>query len=122
MRGLVLVVDDDAVVRTVAKSMLERSGFEVLLAGNGRRAIELFAEHSARVTVVLLDLTMPRMGGREALSELRRIRQDVPVLISTGHYQPEAIERLQNDGATGFLEKPYNRTRLVAAIEALLPG
>jgi hypothetical protein len=69
--GTILVADDEAFVRRAVKSALERQGYQVLLAENGREAVDLLRAHGAEVRVVLLDLTMPLLGGEEALRELR---------------------------------------------------
>jgi two-component system cell cycle sensor histidine kinase/response regulator CckA len=72
--GVVLVVDDEQIVRETAKCALERHGYTALLADSGHAAIELFKRHSSEIALVVLELSMPRMNGEEALPELRKIR------------------------------------------------
>ena len=71
---MVLVVDDEEIVRSLAKRMVEEAGFSVLTAGDGEEAIRLFRQHQHEIVCVLLDLTMPKMDGQETFRELRRIR------------------------------------------------
>ncbi|HEY2406691.1 MAG TPA: response regulator [Polyangiaceae bacterium] len=105
--GLVLVVDDDRGVREVATRLLQFFGFSVIQAENGRLGVEAFARHSAQVKVVLLDMTMPEMGGDEAFRAMRRIRPNVPVILTSGYNELEATHGLVSKGLTGFLQKPF---------------
>ena len=118
--GTVLVVDDEDVVRRTVKIALESKGFEVAVAENGREAIELLRQNSDRISLVLLDLTMPVMNGEETLERLREIRADVPVIISSGYSEAEARRRMGNMGALTFIQKPYTGARLVEAISGAL--
>jgi two-component system cell cycle sensor histidine kinase/response regulator CckA len=104
--GLVLLVDDEEIVRQVAADMLELMGFEVLKAADGREAIELFARHP-EARCVILDLTMPRMDGEETFRALRALRPDVKVMLSSGYDEQEATRRFADCGLAGFLQKPY---------------
>lgn len=118
--GTVLVVDDEDSVRSVAKIILEDSGFSVLTAADGQHGVELFREHADDIRVVLLDLTMPRMDGRQALREIRRIRPDVRVLLSSGYDEGEAGDELAGNRVTAFIQKPYRAEQLLRRIQAML--
>jgi PAS domain S-box-containing protein len=118
--GTVLVVDDEDVVRRTVKVALEGRGFEVVVAENGREAIELLRKNGDQISLVLLDLTMPVMSGEETLQRLREIRADVPVIISSGYSEAEARRRMGNMGALTFIQKPYTGARLVEAISGVL--
>ena len=114
--GKVLVVDDEPLVREVAKRTLERAGFEVVLAENGRQAVEIYSQRGARIALVLLDLSMPEMDGEQTLVELRRIDPGVQVLLSSG-YDPSSSTRAPLGGrVASFLQKPYTAQALVAAV------
>jgi PAS domain S-box-containing protein len=114
--GKVLVVDDEPLVREVAKRALERAGFEVVLAENGRQAVDTFSQQGARIILVLLDLSMPEMDGEQTLVELRRINPAVQVLLSSG-YDPSSSTRAPLGGrVASFLQKPYTAQTLVAAV------
>jgi CheY-like chemotaxis protein len=116
----VLVVDDEDIVRRTARHALEHYGYRVLPAANGREAIQQFAARAAEVDVVLLDLTMPGMSGEETLRELKRIRPDVKVVLSSGYNEAEATERFAGHDLAGFLQKPYAVPRLAEAIRVVL--
>ncbi|HVP30026.1 MAG TPA: PAS domain-containing protein [Myxococcota bacterium] len=118
--GLVLVVDDEEAVRRLARTMLERLGFEVIVAAGGREAVALFREHRDRVRVVLLDMTMHPMGGAETYRALREVRADVRVVLSSGYSEQEAARELPGSGVAGFLQKPYRVEDLVASLRRAL--
>jgi nitrogen-specific signal transduction histidine kinase len=106
--GTVLLVDDDESVRKVGRRMLEALGFSVLLAKDGREAIEVFRARRRDVSCVILDLTMPVMDGGEALREMRRIDPGVLVLLSSGYNEQETMEQFEGSGLAGFIQKPYH--------------
>ena len=105
--GAILVVDDEDVVRTMVKKALERQGYEVLAAESGRTAVDILKRHTGRIAAVILDLSMPGMSGEETLPELRRIRPEIKVLISSGYSEVEAMRLFQGQRVSGFLQKPY---------------
>jgi CheY-like chemotaxis protein len=111
--GVVLVVDDESAIRRTAELLLRAHGFEVLSAADGVEAIEVFRRESARIDVVLLDLTMPRLGGAETLVELRRIARDVPVVLTSGYGAPSAS---MAEAADATLAKPYSADELLQAL------
>ncbi len=104
--GTVLVIDDQAAVRSVACRILEQLGFDTLSASNGARGLELYRTHRDEIVAVLLDLTMPVMNGQETLAALHGIRPDLPVVMSSGYDEPTGSQDLP-PGARGFLHKPY---------------
>jgi signal transduction histidine kinase len=86
----ILVVDDDARVREVVETMLAESGFRVLIAPDGRQGVEMYRDHCNEIGLVLLDMTMPEMDGEEAFREIRRIRADARVVLSSGYSEQDA--------------------------------
>jgi len=120
--GCVLVVDDEQAVRQLARRMLERAGFDVLLASDGREALDVFRAHRTRISLVLLDLTMPSMDGEMTLRALRELDTAVPVLLSSGFSESEMAVRLAGCGLAGFVEKPYTRAELIRCVRAALDG
>jgi CheY-like chemotaxis protein len=118
--GTVLVVDDERMVLDTAKAALEHYGYRVLLAENGRQCIDIFREVAAGISLVLLDIAMPVMSGEEALLQMRRIRADVPVIVSSGYNQAAAIRRFAGQGVASFIQKPYSAAQLAARIKAVL--
>ena len=116
----VLVVDDEDIVRDVATKMLKSLGFDVLTASDGREGVEVFRENEVRIVAVLLDYTMPSMSGDEAFRELRRIRSDIPIILSSGYNEKEVTERFADKVLVSFIKKPYRFTQLEDRIRKLL--
>jgi two-component system cell cycle sensor histidine kinase/response regulator CckA len=104
--------------------MLERAGFRVLAAADGRAAVEVFRQHRDEVALVMLDMTMPRMDGEETFQELRRIRSDsdTRVILSSGYSEQEITNRFAGKGLAGFIQKPYRSARLLDRIFQALEG
>jgi len=118
--GTVLVIDDDGAVRLIASRILERMGFTVLTAENGAVGLEVFRARRDDIAFVLLDLTMPVMGGEQAFSELRRLRPDVRVILASGYNEQDATNRFAGAGLAGFIKKPFTIDGLGAVIRATL--
>ena len=117
-----LVVDDEADVRVMAEAALRRYGYEVLLANDGRQAVELFERDPGAIDVVLLDMTMPSMDGEETYMHMRHVRPDVRVIASSGYNQIAALRRLTGKGLVGFIQKPYTASQLAAKLKEVLTG
>jgi signal transduction histidine kinase len=118
--GTVLLADDEDGVRRVGCDMLTRLGFTVLTASDGVAALELFRAQGRTIACVILDLTMPRMDGKEAFRELRRLSADVPVLIASGYSEHELQQHFVGKGISGFLQKPYTLTMLRTVLQRIL--
>lgn len=110
--GMVLLVDDEELVLDVARSMLERLGFSVITASNGKEAVEIFAMHRHEIRYVLLDLTMPLMNGEEALQALREMDPDLRIILSSGYSERDVSERFAGQGVAAFIQKPYQLSQL----------
>lgn len=120
--GTVLVVDDEETVLSVARRTLGKFGFEVLVARDGREGVESYRTHAADIVAVLLDMTMPHMDGVEAFREIRRIRRDARVILTSGYTEQEAVERFSGKGLAGFIQKPYRPLALIDKLRDLLEG
>jgi PAS domain S-box-containing protein len=118
--GTVLVIDDEVSVLETARAMLERHGFSVLTAGDGREGVETFRVHADEIRVVLLDMTMPYMNGEEVFRELRRIRPRARVILSSGYNELDATNRFAGKGLAGFIRKPYGMNDLISAVRRVL--
>jgi nitrogen-specific signal transduction histidine kinase/CheY-like chemotaxis protein len=118
--GDVLVVDDEEVVRRLAQSALEEYGYGVVVAGHGLEAVDLVRRAPDRFRAVLLDMTMPVMNGEEAIGHLQRLRPDLPVIVSSGYGEVEALRRFEGARVAGFLQKPYTARQLADAVRAAL--
>lgn len=117
--GPVLVVDDEDYVRSVAQEILEEFGFAVVTAQDGVEALEML-ERTPEINLVLLDLMMPRMNGQEALQEIRKRYPALPVVLSSGYTERDAVQRFQGDGPAAFIQKPYMAQQLVSAVRRAL--
>ena len=118
--GTILLVDDDPAVRHVAAQMLDGLGFKVLTAGDGREGLEVFRQHDGEVDCVILDLTMPEMGGEEVFGELRRLRSDICVILSSGYNEEDVTQRFVGQGLAGFIQKPYTSAKLRLMLNRVL--
>ena len=101
-----LVADDEAQVRSLMELLLERMGLRVLTAGDGQEAVELFRKHADEISFVLMDLNMPRMNGSEAVAEIRKIRPEAKVVLTSGYESGDVMTRHRERGFDGFLQKP----------------
>ncbi len=107
-KGTILLVDDEDMVRLVCERMLTHDGWKVLPAAGGSEAITLFRQNSEEITCVLLDLSMPQMDGMTVFRELRAIRPEVKVIISSGYSNDRGDgHELLGKGIDGFIQKPY---------------
>jgi len=118
--GTVLIADDEETVRAVSKQMLERMGFGVLTAQDGREALKVLGEHAGEIVCVLLDLTMPHMDGEEAFREMRRLHPGIVVILCSGYNEQDATERFAGKGLAGFIQKPYRSDGLRAKLREVL--
>ena len=120
LKGTVLLVDDEPAVLDTLGPALETLGFRVLLARDGVEAVARFQADPGAIDLVLMDLTMPRMDGREAFQALRRIRPDARVILSSGYTEQESVRSIMGQGLAGFLQKPYTLQALRAALQKAL--
>jgi two-component system cell cycle sensor histidine kinase/response regulator CckA len=105
--GTILVVDDDPLVRNMAKSMLIRLGYSVLEAKDGVEAVEVFQQHHPAIRCVLSDLSMPRMNGWDTLAALRNLSPNIPVILSSGYDEAQVMAEEHPERPNAFLGKPY---------------
>ena len=91
-----------------------------MTAVDGREAVEVFRRHKSENILVLLDLAMPRMNGEEAFQEIRRIRSDARVILTSGHAEQEIINRFKGKGLAGFIQKPYKLQPLIDKIREVM--
>jgi len=119
LAGAVLVVDDEEMVRDVARRLLEHKGIQVITAIDGADAVQIFRQHADDIALVLMDLTMPEMDGEQAFHAIRSIRPDAIVVLSSGFSEAEAVKRLQRHGLAGFVRKPYTQQVLLQEITRL---
>ncbi len=119
-RGTVLVVEDEPAVRALVAGILEEQGLEVVQAADGLEALDGLPHYPPDLCVVLLDLTMPRLGAAEVLRELRQSRPQLPVVLMSGYSEHELGERFAGEKLAGFLQKPFTRAELVEKVRSAL--
>jgi len=118
--GLILLVDDEPTIRSVLRQGLEKAGFRVIEAADGVDGFGAFVRHRSSIRMVLLDLTMPRMGGDEVFSEIQRMAPEVPVVLMSGYSQQEATAAMKEKGLAGFLSKPFSVREALAVVHRVL--
>jgi len=121
-QGTILVVEDEEGVRDVADRILQDFGFETMLAVDGRDALDMMEHSGDQVTAVLMDLSMPRMGGQEALRRLRETWPDLPVIMMSGYTEESVAGQFSDSGPriTPFLQKPFLADDLIGVIRRTL--
>ena len=117
---LVLVADDDELIRRMTERLLKGSGYEVLMAHDGREAVRLFAEHKANIKLVVLDIVMPEMGGRVASERIRALSPDVQFLFTSGYTMSIQDTEFVQDPSRRFLPKPFNAGQLLREVRSAL--
>ncbi|MDZ7262454.1 MAG: PAS domain S-box protein, partial [candidate division KSB1 bacterium] len=116
----ILIVDDEEVIRTVGQRILEKAGYKVLLASTGPEAIELYRKNQTEVALVILDMIMPEMGGREIYESLRHLNPEIKVLLSSGFSQEGQAQKLLEEGVQGFVQKPFQMNEFLQKIRLTL--
>jgi CheY-like chemotaxis protein len=113
----ILLVDDEPMIRSIGRSVLEKAGYRVLTANDGIEAVEVFSREHPAIVLVVLDVTMPRMSGHDALRRFVEIDPAVRVLFSTGY---SSLDLADMEGTLGLLAKPYRPSELLAAVQSAL--
>ncbi len=118
----ILVIDDEAHIREMCTDMLTPLGYEILLAEGGAEGLALFKNVKDRVSLVMLDMIMPRTSGSDVFQALKAVKPDVKILLCSGYSQNgyEGIERLIKTGANGFVQKPFTRQHIARTLRNIL--
>jgi len=120
--GTILLVEDDDQLRTITKIMLEKHGFGVVEAGNGKEAIESYQKGSPKIDLVLTDIGMPVMDGYELFSALKKLNSALPIIISSGFGDKTITSRIPKEEMAGLISKPYNLVKLMELLKRVLDG
>jgi len=118
--GTILLIDDEELVLATASTILSKLGYRVITADNGKVGIDLYKAHQEEINLVILDLIMPVMGGRETFMSIHSIDPSLPVIVSSGFSRQEDQETLSRLGVSGYLRKPFHRVELAEMISKLL--
>ena len=118
---MILLVDDEPGIRHIAKKLLSKAGYHVMQAANGQEALDIHADASGTIDLVILDLNMPVMGGLECLDNLQARALDLPVLLASGFaYSKESTTRLSDK--VQYPSKPYHAKELLHKVRGILDG
>ncbi|MDQ7838730.1 MAG: response regulator [Thermodesulfobacteriota bacterium] len=116
----ILLVDDESIIRELGKDALEQLGYNVFVAEDGLAAIDLYEKHRDKIDLVILDLIMPNLGGKETFERLRQINPDIKVVISTGYAKDGVLEPLLDKKANGFIKKPYKIQNMARVVRSAI--
>jgi CheY-like chemotaxis protein len=118
-RNFILLVDDEEVIRQVGSRMLQKGGFEVLVVENGEEAVQIFEKRQNEIRLVLLDLILPTMSGRDTAKKLREIDPNVVIVFTSG-YGPQDRPDLIRSGEEFFIQKPFQTEVLLKTLQDIL--
>ncbi len=110
--GLVLLVDDEELIRATGRETLKEMGFSVILAENGIEAVKIFKEKHLKIDLVIMDMLMPGMNGSDAFFQMKAIDSHCRVIISSGFTKDENLREMKESGLSGFIQKPFKRNEL----------
>jgi len=119
-KGRVLLVDDEEMVLDAGGQMLKHLGYEVLLAGDGQKALELYKRNQEKIDLVLLDMVMPVMGGGKTFDGIKEINANVKILLSSGYSIEGEAEEILKRGCDAFIQKPFKLEQLSQKIGEVL--
>ena len=118
--GTALVADDEEAVRNITTALLERLGFRVITSADGVETVDLYTEHAGEISLLLMDLNMPRLNGIEATLRIRHVNPQVPVLFMSGYPREQVMERFGQQPHTDFIRKPFQTGELLAGIRHVI--
>ncbi len=119
-KELILIIDDDVLIVTIAKRMLTDAGYRVVTSTEPFQALEIFKQLKNEVDIVILDFTLPIMDGSEVFDALREINPKVAVMLSSGFAEQEKVRAMLSQGLRGFLPKPYTQEKLLSQVRSTL--
>ena len=118
--GLVLVADDEKGIRVLARNILERAGFRVMTAADGREALELYRQHGPEIRLVVLDMTMPHLDGEGCFLAIRALDPGAKIVLASGYSEQEVVAHFVGKGLAGFVQKPYTAGQFLGKIGDIL--
>ena len=118
----ILLVDDEEMIRIMVQEVLQRKGYRVMLAADGKSALEIFQREKDNINLVLLDQSMPVMTGQEVLQHMLALDPQATILLNSGFTETGQVDLFRELGASGFLSKPYDLRQLTLAVRRALDG
>ena len=112
----ILLVDDEEFIRDLGKRILSKVGYTVLTAYNGKEALEIYRSNKGNISLVMLDLIMPEMGGKPCIEELLKIDPDVKILVASGYSADGPTKEALSNGAKGFVAKPFDMRQVLEMV------
>lgn len=119
-QGTILLVEDEDIILRMGKKILERLGYNVLTAKNGKDALDIYGEKKSEIDVLIVDLNMPEMGGLEMYNRMKSLNPDIKALISTGHSICINDSWIEKEGLCGILTKPYRAEEIKTKVNELI--
>ncbi len=116
----ILLVDDEESLRDLGTTLLNNFGYEVITACNGKEALAIYRKHKNKISLILLDLIMPEMDGRQCLAEMLLIDPKAKILVASGYFEKGLNDEMVEAKARGFVGKPYNITKLLTTVRDTL--
>jgi len=116
----ILLVDDESIILEVGRRLLKELGYRVFIAGNGKSALKIFSACHDDIDLVILDLVMPEMGGKEVFARMKQIKSDLHVLLASGHSIDSQAREMIEDGCHNFIQKPFKLHELSGQIRKIL--
>ncbi len=118
--GTILLVDDEELIRITGRDLLIELGYEVLVASDGDEAINIYKERCSEIDLIVMDMIMPNLSGKEAFYGLKEINKEVKIIISSDFTKDENLVELNKNGLAGFIHKPYQLSSLSLSIAKVL--
>jgi CheY-like chemotaxis protein len=118
--GVILLVDDEEMILEIGKDLIEKLGYQVITAPNGKKALEIYKRDQNKIDMVILDMIMPDLSGGETYSLLKEINPSIKTLLSSGYSINGKAQAILNNGYSGFIQKPFNLTDLSHKISKIL--
>ena len=116
----ILIADDDENVRLIAGSMLEKCGYSVIMAADGKDCVEIYKKNNENISLVILDVSMPRLTGKDAFIEMKNLNPGLKVLLTSGYANDRGLLDTLNLGAKGFIKKPFSMAQLAEKVREVL--
>lgn len=118
----IMIVDDEENIRMLLKDILETQGYKVLCCADGMEALQTYKDQHGEIGLVILDMIMPRLGGRETFLKMKEINPEIRCLLSSGYSQEGKAQQILRDGVLGFIQKPFQAQTILQSVQEVLQG